>query len=300
MKVVDDFAEVPPFELLAPPEPSNPFVFNAPHSGTTYPRDLLRRARLDRHAIRRSEDTDVDALFDMVPDLGAPLLKANFPRVYLDLNRAANELDPTMFDGPLKGSVAADSPRVAGGLGVIAKLVGDRQEIYAAPLPAHEAHKRVETFYKPYHATLRDLLAETVERFGAAVLVDCHSMPSGAVKASGPAQPARPDIILGDRFGSSCAPELTEIFADELRRAGLVVGRNRPYAGGYITEHYGRPPHIHAIQLEINRALYMDEATYQRTSGFKQLKARLSDVSARVIERFGGAQMDRRWPVAAE
>ncbi|MEM9222510.1 MAG: N-formylglutamate amidohydrolase [Pseudomonadota bacterium] len=300
MRLVDDYEKVPPFEVLAPSHQRAPFVFNAPHSGTVYRRDILRRSRLDRQTIRRSEDTFVDGLFAGVVELGAPLLKANFPRVYVDLNRAEDELDPEMFDGPIGRPVAADSARVAGGLGVIAKIVGERQDIYHSRLPAGEAGFRIDNFYRPYHAALADLVDATLDRFGACVLIDCHSMPSGAVRVISSASGSRPDVIIGDRFGTSCSPALTDALASRLRDEGFVVGRNRPYAGGHITEHYGRPPAVHAVQLEINRALYMDETAYARKRSFSRLQNRLTAICQGAIEDFNNIQWDGEWPLAAE
>ncbi|WP_108662469.1 N-formylglutamate amidohydrolase [Acuticoccus kandeliae] len=300
MKIVEDFTGTPPFDVLAPEHRTAPFVFNAPHSGTTYPKDLLHRTKLDRLTLRRSEDTFVDELFTGVVDLGAPLMRANFPRAYVDLNREEAELDPTMFDGPLARDGLIDSPRVAGGLGVIARIVGERQEIYADPLPAAEAEHRLAAFYRPYHATLTRQIEETVARFGTCVLVDCHSMPSGAVRAVEDKFAAKPDLILGDRFGTSCSPHLSNELTRLLRKRGFVVGRNRPYAGGFITEAYGRPPVVHAIQLEINRALYMDEASYMRTRGFDTLRAELLAVCGQLITWFNAIHLDPPWAVAAE
>jgi len=301
MRVVENYGEeVPPFEVVAASEPRTPFVFNAPHSGAVYTRAMMRETRLNRQTIRRSEDTFVDRLFEGVAGLGAPLLKANFPRAYVDLNRAANELDPEMFAGPLKVPVALESPRVAGGLGVIARIVGDRQEIYSRRLPPEEALRRLDELYHPYHRTLSNLVAETVERFGLCVLVDCHSMPSGAVRALETRPQSRPDVIIGDRFGTSCAGALTESVARHLRAEGLMAGQNRPYAGGYITEHYGRPPIVHTLQLEINRALYMDETSYTPHAEFDRLKDRLTRVAAAVIDDFATLGTGERWPLAAE
>jgi len=300
MRIVDDFRDTPPFEVLEPEAPRVPFVFDAPHSGTTYPRDLLERTRLDRRSLRRSEDTFVDALFADVVHLGAPLMRAHFPRVYLDVNREETELDPAMFDGPLDVPANPESPRVAGGLGVIARIVGERADIYRGTLPARDARERLESFYRPYHATLSALLEATAGRFGTAVLVDCHSMPSGAVKAHEERGTPRPDVILGDRFGTSCGPQLTDELARLLRARGLVVGRNRPYAGGHITERYGRPPRVHAIQIEINRALYMDEAEFVPTAGFEPLRRTLSDVLADLVAWFRASRDGDAWPLAAE
>jgi N-formylglutamate amidohydrolase len=299
MRIVDAFGEVPPFEVL-PADGDAPFVFNAPHSGTTYTREFVRLTRLDRHSLRRSEDTFVDELFAGVTRLGAPLMRANFPRVFVDLNREANEIDPEMFDGPLEVPVAADSARVAGGLGVIARIVGERQEIYGCPLPAGEARERLERYYHPYHHTLGELVEERVAAFGTCVLVDCHSMPSGAVRAVEDGAGGKPDIVIGDRFGTSCSPHLADELCRLLRRQGFVVGRNRPYAGGYITERYGAPPRVHAVQIEINRALYMDEGAYRIAPGFAALRDDILCVAARLIDWFTTLHCGARWSMAAE
>ncbi len=299
MEIVDDFSDGATFDLIEPTAPPVPFVFSAPHSGTTYPKSLLSRARLDRLTLRRSEDTFVDELFDSVPAMGAPLLRARFPRVFLDLNRCSDEIDPSMFDAPPPLPTQADSPRVASGLGVIARIVGEGQEIYAAPLPASEAQDRITRFYQPYHQALADQLASRVESFGAAVLVDCHSMPSGAVRHDVGDSKAI-DVVLGDRYGTSCSGMLSEEFARLLRDQGLTVGRNRPYAGGFITERYGRPPGIHAIQIEVNRALYMNESTFERNAGFDGLRLALRTTAARLIDWFIAHDWGVDWQQAAE
>lgn len=299
MEIVDDFTDGTTFELVEPTVPPVPVLFSAPHSGTTYPRTLLARTRLDRLTLRRSEDTFVDELFDFAADLGAPLLRARFPRAFLDLNRAEDEIDPAMFDAPLALPFNSDSPRVASGLGVIARIVGEGQDIYAGALPAAEAGNRLRRFYRPYHDALADQLGRLTDAFGAAALIDCHSMPSGAVRQSLPDGP-RADIILGDRYGTSCSAALAEEFARLLRSRGFAVGRNRPYAGGYITERYGRPPHIHAIQIELNRALYMNENTFERAAGFDSLSRALRGACEDLIAWFIAHRDDLDWQIAAE
>lgn len=274
MQVVSGFEDTDAFEVLHPAEQHVPFVFNSPHSGRHYPEAFLNASRLDRIAIRRSEDAFVDELFSGVTTLGAPLLRACFPRAYLDVNREPYELDPKMYDDRLPAYANSRSIRVAGGLGTIARVVGEAQEIYRTRMPVREALDRIETIYKPYHLTLRRLLARTHVNFGYAVLVDCHSMPS-TVRSSdnGP----RPDFILGDRYGTSCALALVDRATEILRDMGYTVARNKPYAGGFITEHYGRPAKgLHALQVEINRSLYMDEARTDRNSGFEAFAADLA------------------------
>ena len=280
----------PPFEVIEPPALTSPVVLSSPHSGRVYPERFLRSARLDAASLRRSEDAFVDDLFEPAVSLGVPLLRAHFPRAYLDLNREPYELDPRMFDGRLPAYVNTRSVRVAGGLGTIARVVGDSQEIYAKRLPVEEALRRIEDLHKPYQAALQGLLHRAVRRFGVAVLVDCHSMPSSST--TGTADPAtwrdektKADFVLGDRYGTSCARRFIDVAEGTLRGFGYAVERNKPYAGGFITEHYGRPASgFHALQVEINRGLYMDERAIARGPGFDPLSRHLNAVVAAVSE----------------
>ncbi|QPC85472.1 N-formylglutamate amidohydrolase [Mesorhizobium sp. NBSH29] len=269
MTVAEDFRTVPPFEVLSPAQQRVPFVFNSPHSGRHYPERFLSMTRLDRNAIRRSEDCYVEALFGGAVGLGAPLLAANFPRAYLDVNREPWELDPRMFAEPIPPFANIRSARVAGGLGTVPKLVGEGLDIYPGRLPLAEAVDRIETIYKAYHNELKRLVTRTHAQFGFAVLVDCHSMPTSIrVGENG----ARPDFIIGDRFGVSAAPAFSEHAISLLLSMGYSVAHNKPYAGGFITEHYGRPAKgLHTLQIEVNRGLYMNERTFQKTPGFEAL-----------------------------
>ena len=292
----DDFDDAPAFEVRAGAEQRVPFVFNSPHSGNRYPERFLEMTRLDRLAIRRSEDCYVDELFGAASALGAPMLVANFPRAYLDVNREPWELDPRMFVEPVPSFANIRSARVAGGLGTIPKLVGEGLDIYSGRLPLAEAIGRIESVYKPYHDTLKRLLTRTHAAFGYAVLVDCHSMPASIrIGESG----VRPDFIVGDRFGASAASHLTEQAIGLLMSMGYTVAHNKPYAGGFITEHYGRPARgLHAIQIEINRGLYMNERTLARTSGFDALADDLARFSAELMGMPGDHFRDL--PLAAE
>jgi N-formylglutamate amidohydrolase len=284
------------FEILEPANQRIPFVFNSPHSGRIYPQSFLEQSRLDAHSIRRSEDHFVDELFQSATFLGAPLLRAHFPRAFLDVNREPYELDPRMFDGALPAHANISSMRVAGGLGTVPRLVAENMEIYRARFPVEEALTRIETIYRPYHATLRKLIARTHVQFGMAVLIDCHSMP-GNVHLPGSLQ--RPDFIIGDRYGTSAAAELSRIAVEILEQLGYAVTRNKPYAGGFITEHYGRPTRgLHALQIEINRGLYIDEPTLAKKPGFVALEADLATfiaALARHVEDYGAYL-----PLAAE
>ncbi len=267
--------------VLAPAVQTVPLVFASPHSGDDYTPDLLASSRLAPLMLRRSEDAFVDRLYASVPAAGAPLLKAHFPRVFIDANREPFELDPEMFSEPLPDYVSRSSPRVASGLGTIARVVANGEAIYAGPLDLAEALHRIETHYVPYHRTLRRLLDETFARFGCTLLVDCHSMPSIGGPMDADPGLKRVDFVLGDCHGSSCAPAIIALAETTLRRLGFSVRRNLPYAGGYTTRHYGRPrERRHALQIEVNRALYMDEIAIRPTAGLQRLAAQLGELVA--------------------
>jgi N-formylglutamate amidohydrolase len=270
----------PPFEILEPAEWQGPVVFNSPHSGNIYPPAFLSAARLDLAQLRRSEDSFVDELFTGVVRRGFPLMRAHFPRCYVDVNREPYELDPRMFDGRLPSFANTRSMRVAGGLGTVARVVGDAQEIYHQRIPVDDALRRIEGLYQPYHRALRRLVTRVHRDFGTAILVDCHSMPSLAGSRD---ERPRADIVLGDRYGTSCVAGVTDVVETTLHDLGYSVSRNKPYAGGFITEHYGNPPAgLHAIQLEINRALYMDERQFEPIASFGRLAADLEALADRI------------------
>jgi N-formylglutamate amidohydrolase len=272
----------PPFEVLEPAEWRGAVVFNSPHSGRVYPPEFLNVARLDLTTLRRSEDSFVDELFAGVVRRGHPLMRAHFPRCYVDVNREPYELDPRMFDGRLPSFANTRSMRVAGGLGTVARVVGEAQEIYDERLPVGEALRRIEGLYKPYHRALRRLMTRIHRDVGAAILVDCHSMPSAAGNKD---ERPRADIVLGDRYGTSCAGPVTDTIEQALRECGYTVSRNKPYAGGFITEHYGNPAAgLHAVQLELNRALYMDERRYERSASFAAVAGDLVEMAECVAQ----------------
>ncbi|CAA2155064.1 MULTISPECIES: N-formylglutamate amidohydrolase [Methylobacterium] len=281
----DAFGFAPAFEVDEPAAHTLPFVFNTGHSGAVYPSDFIAASRLDALSLRRSEDAYVDRLFASVVELGAPLLRANFPRAFLDVNREPFELDPRMFDGRLPPFANTRSMRVAGGLGTVPRVVADGQEIYARRLPVGEATARIEALYKPYHRVLRSLIQRTARTHGHCVLIDCHSMPSSSL---GRDAEVKADMVLGDRYGTACAPGLIEAFEAAFRSQGFRVVRNKPYAGGFITEHYGEPNlGRHALQIEVNRALYMDEASLAMTPDFPSLAKALRIVVATVAADLG-------------
>jgi len=261
-----------PYQCVMPVGESCGIVVTSPHSGRYYPPALLVAAKLDTFDLSKSEDAWVDELVAGTPEAGACLLMANYARVYVDLNRDPDELDTSMYAGRLEGSVPKRSPRVAAGLGVIPRIVNDGRDIYRGRLAWAEADQRLSTVYRPYHAKLRSLIDQTLMAFGATLLIDTHSMP-----AKGSGDPA-PDIVLGDRYGSSCASMITAIAEHFLAQRGYRVVRNMPYAGGWTTEYYGKPfDASHALQIEINRSLYMNEATMERfEDGIKRLRGDLA------------------------
>lgn len=273
-------------EILAPAQQRVPLVFSSPHSGRDYPANFLAASKLDALAIRRSEDSFVDELFAHVPHHGAPLLKALFPRAFVDPNREPYELDPSMFTGPLPKFVNRRSPRVSAGLGTIARVVASGAEIYSCKLDFDEVQARIERCYRPYHAALEDLIAQTRTAFGTCILIDCHSMPSiGGPMENDAGRRRQVDFILGDAHGRACARPLTILVEETLRGMGYSVVRNTPYSGGFITRNYGRPERgVHALQIEINRSLYMDENTFERTDGLARIAADMNDLAARLVE----------------
>ncbi|MGQ9370718.1 N-formylglutamate amidohydrolase [Azospirillum sp. ST 5-10] len=270
-----------PFDIRRPAEQTLPLVVASPHSGRDYPPAFLAASRLDDRTLRKSEDAFVDEIFAAAPTLGAPLLRALFPRAFLDANREAYELDPEMFEDSLPRFVNTRSPRVAAGLGTIARVVANGEEIYREKLRFADATERVQRFHTPYHDALRGLVDATVDRFGHAVLLDCHSMPSAGSTAGGEREREgrRVDIVLGDCFGSACAAAVTDAADRVLRAKGYTITRNAPYAGGYTTRHYGRPRRgVHALQIEINRDLYMEEATLERLPFLKVLAQHMEEL----------------------
>lgn len=267
-----------PVTIRRPARQTMPLVFASPHSGDAYPPEFLAEARLAPPALRRSEDSFVDELFAAAPALGAPLLAATFPRVWCDVNREAWELDPAMFDGPLPPWVNTTSPRVGAGLGTIARIVATGETVYRRRLSFAEAEARVRACWEPYHAALAELIAETKARFGVCLLIDCHSMPAHPAQSANP-----PDFVLGDAHGTACAPRATRLVEEVLLGLGYRVRRNDPYAGGYVTRHYGRPREAtHALQVEIARSLYMDEIRIERGPGLARLAGDLSTLMERL------------------
>lgn len=272
-----------PFHLSRPHPGAKPtpIIFATPHSGQIYPESLRAASRLDIRALRGSEDVAVDALIAEAPALGVPVLAARLARAFVDLNRTPWDLDPAMFDGDLPAYAQGRSARVDAGLGVIARIVREGEEIYGRKLTFAEAARRIEDAHRPYHSALMDLVRETLSLHGVAVLIDWHSMPSAATAQGGPG--AGCDIVLGDRFGASAGPAVTRRVEAELRTLGYRVARNAPYAGGYTTEHYGRPAQrVHALQIEVSRGLYLDEGALTTTAGFAPLKADLTRLTERL------------------
>ncbi|MEL6550517.1 MAG: N-formylglutamate amidohydrolase [Pseudomonadota bacterium] len=269
------------YTLLRPEAQTTGVVFASPHSGRDYPEWFLKQTVLDERTIRSSEDAFVDRLFERAPSFGAPLLLAGAPRAFIDLNRAAEELDPALISDLNK---SAHNPRVASGLGVVPRVVSNGRAIYRGKITRAEAEARIESFWQPYHTRLQGLLDEARANFGTAVLIDCHSMPHEAIENSrGGAR--RADVVLGDRFGAAAASDIVDCVEAAFTNAGLRVARNAPFAGAYIAQQYGRPSRRqHVVQVELDRALYMNEATVQPSANFAAFRALISEVVREVCE----------------
>lgn len=281
------------FHIAHPERRSTAVVFASPHSGRDYPSSFLSRTALNEHSVRSSEDAFVDRLFDCAPQMGAPLLMAGAPRAYVDLNRSADELDPALIEGV--GAVG-HNPRVASGLGVIPRVVANGRAIYTGKISRAEADHRIRTCWHPYHLALQAQLDRAHAMFGQAILIDCHSMPHEAMDSVARRGLRRPEVVLGDRFGAAADAAIMDRIEAAFGAAGLVVTRNTPFAGAYTTQAYGRPSRgRHAVQIEIDRALYMDEKTLSESEGFDALQRRLSAVIDGLAQ-IGGVAM----PMAAE
>ena len=268
-------------EILRPRRATLPIVFTSPHSGSDYPADFVAQSRLGPLALRRSEDAFVDELFAAAPAYGAPLLRALFPRAYIDVNREPFELDEKMFADRLPAHVNVRSKRVAAGLGTIPRVISSGQEIHVRKLRFEEALDRIDRHYFPYHRTLQRLIDNRRNRFGYCIVVDCHSMPSVGGLRDPDLEQDRADVVIGDCYGEACAPYITDMMEEALSGFGYVVHRNKPFAGGFTTEHYGDPRDgIHAVQIELNRALYMDEFRIARTANFPSVAARMTRLIA--------------------
>ncbi|MEO0379251.1 MAG: N-formylglutamate amidohydrolase [Pseudomonadota bacterium] len=281
------------YDVEHPERRTSCVVFASPHSGRDYPWTFLRKTVLDELTVRSSEDAFVDQLFGFASRVGAPLLKAGAPRAYIDLNRSADELDPALIEGVRR---QGHNPRIASGLGVIPRVVANGRAIYRGKLPRAEAEERIDLYWRPYHHMLQTLLDGAHQYHGQAILIDCHSMPHEAMDGIARGGMPRPDVVLGDRFGAASGSEVMDRVEAAFAAAGFTVARNAPFAGAYITQAYGRPSrNQHAIQVEIDRSLYMDERRIALSSGFAGVEARLQSVIAEIA-----AIGQTRMPLAAE
>ncbi|SLN25831.1 N-formylglutamate amidohydrolase [Roseovarius litorisediminis] len=270
------------YHLLHPERRTTSVVFASPHSGRDYSGSFLRRTNLNEHSIRSSEDAFVDQLFDSAPNAGAPFIKAGAPRAYVDLNRGADELDPALIEGV---SRAGHNPRVASGLGVVPRVVANGQAIYSGKISMSEANRRIDTYWRPYHEALQTQLDQAHLMFRQAILIDCHSMPHEAMDSVVRSGARRPEVVLGDRFGAAADEVIVDRIEAAFDRAGLVVTRNTPFAGAYITQHYGRPTRgRHAVQIEIDRAIYMNEHLIRPNGNFQAFRRLLMTVIAEIAD----------------
>jgi N-formylglutamate amidohydrolase len=265
-----------PYTLVRPAAQTAPLVFASAHSGKLYSDAFVASVRLDRVSLRRSEDSFVDDLFAAAPAHGAPLLAASFPRAFCDPNREAWELDPAMFEEALPAWVNTTSARVGAGLGTIARVVASGEAIYRQKLRFADAEGRVRTLWQPFHDALRLLIEDTRERFGGCLLIDCHSMPAAVQYPRGTV-----DVVLGDAHGTACTARTVRRVEQVLGGLGYRVRRNDPYAGGFITRHYGRPREgVEALQIEICRSLYMDETRIEKLAQFGAVQGDMTTLIA--------------------
>lgn len=271
------------FELQEPRGALSRAVFSSPHSGRFYPEHFIRRSRLDPLSLRASEDAFVDELFGAAPEFGAPLIAATAPRAYVDLNRAPEELDPSVIEGVRATGL---NPRIAAGLGVIPRVVAEGTAIYSGKISRAEAAERLARHHAPYHDALGRLLRRARALHAQAVLFDCHSMPSDALRSAPRVRGRRPEIVLGDRFGAAAADWAMAETQAAFEAAGFAVARNAPFAGGFITQRYGRPSQgWHAVQIEIDRSLYLDERRIEKRIDFAAVAQALRGVIARLCGR---------------
>ena len=263
-------------EIVEPDHATSKVVFASPHSGRVYPADFLAIAQVSEPVLRSSEDAFVDLLLQSAPEFGAPLISSQVPRAYVDFNRAAEELDPALIQGAPRAGL---NPRIASGLGVVARVVSNGRAIYRGKIPLSDAQGRIDHYWHPYHRALSALLERQHGRFGQVLLCDFHSMPHEALNGHVTRGAQRPQIIIGDRWGASCNPEIVEQIEAVLRKTGLAVARNAPFAGAYIAQRYGQPSvGMNAVQIEIDRALYLDEAQITPSADFEAFQALMRDV----------------------
>ncbi|WP_298222744.1 N-formylglutamate amidohydrolase [Acidocella sp.] len=270
---------VPILSLRRPVQQSAGIIVTSPHSGRCYSQEFLAASRLNALELRGSEDSFVDELFDGAPEFGVPMLAAEFPRAWCDVNREQWELDQAMFSNPLPEYVNTASPRVSAGLGTIARVVGTGAPIYRRKLFFEEAKERIETCWCPFHEALRGLIEESRSIFGYCLVLDCHSMPTPVSRLG-----KRPDIILGDGHGTSCYSTWIDHIQTIFENLGFSVLRNDPYAGGFITRHYGRPSEgVHVVQIEIARSLYMHELQFTKKSTFETLRHSMASFMRKIV-----------------
>ena len=267
--------ETKPYRLIEPEALLSGIVIASPHSGRNYLSSVKEQSILDPITLRSSEDAFVDELMDFAPALGIPLICSEIPRAFVDLNRARDELDPAIIEG-IKPN--RQNPRVISGLGVIPRVVANGKEIYSGKLSKEAAIERLESFWDPYHSKLAELLDRARQQFGYSILIDTHSMPHEAIlNASSSFRTSQ--IVLGDRYGATCAPEIINDLIKLISKNGLRASRNIPFSGAYIVQKYGSPGlNRHAIQLEIDRSIYMDERKIQKLEKFHKLKNKLQNI----------------------
>ena len=281
------------YQLSMPDVRTTSVVFSSPHSGRAYPWSFIRRTNLNETTLRSSEDAFIDQLFDSAPANGAPFLTATAPRAWIDVNRSSDELDPALIEGVKK---SAHNPRVASGLGVVPRVVANGRAIYSGKITKKEADERIQQVWQPWHDALGRLMDDSVALFGEAILVDCHSMPHEAIETLTHPRGSRPEIVLGDRFGAAASAEVVDRLEAAFSAQGLRVARNAPFAGAFVTQHHGRPArNRHVVQVEIDRALYMNEQAIRPNNNYDTFKSMIDRIVAETTD-IGRKDL----PIAAE
>ncbi len=262
------------FVVSSPEVGALPIVFDSPHSGLIYPPDF--RTVAPPEAVRTTCDRFVDELYRGAVAVGAAQVSALFPRAYVDANRALSDLDPAMIDGTWEGPIEP-TEYTSRGMGVVRRFALPGIPLYASPLTPAEITHRFETYYKPYRTALKGAIDVARESYGVVYHINCHSMKSRGNEMNVDTGSSRPDFVVSDRLGTTCDPAITAWTATFLKSLGYSVKVNDPYRGGDLIRTFGKPwEYRHSLQIEINRRLYLDESTYEKSGDFEKLQANLS------------------------
>lgn len=261
-------AAPPAFRRIGPADPISPVILSVPHAGRFYASSMLADAAVPQARLRQLEDRYADLLITDAIERGATAFVADHARAWIDLNRDPREIDPAMITGPIAAASVMHSARTRHGLGLVPSRIGEGVRLWRRKFAIGEINARIEGFHRPYHEAIAQALLKARARFGVALLLDCHSMPPLRHETH-----LSPTVVVGDRFGRGASAIFSDLVETIMRRAGLVVSRNAPYAGGYSLDRHGRPQlRIHALQIEIDRKLYLDGALDEPGAGLINMR----------------------------